>query len=103
MKKKKEETPIAPSFTAVGFIVTKAGAPCSIENISGRRKGGVLRAGVAPVAAFLKLRDARRAIKRTERCVAALRGSLVSEWAEKQAAWLFEPGDFAIVALGRQG
>jgi hypothetical protein len=104
-KKSKEEPGIAPSLTTAGFIVLKAGQPCTLENVSGKRKGGVLRplqAGQLTVM-FLKWRDARRVITRTERCVAMLRGSLVEEWARKNAGFLFEPGEFVILPLGRQG
>lgn len=104
-KKHAEEKPIAPSFVATGFLVTKANQPCTIENVSGRRKGGVLKPAhldTDTVAHFLKLRDARRAITRTDKCVRELSGSMVEDWAKARAPFLFEPGAFAIVPIGRQ-
>ncbi|MBI5771898.1 MAG: hypothetical protein HZA93_29265 [Verrucomicrobia bacterium] len=102
--------PIAASFTTAGYIVLKEGLPCTLANVSGLHKGGVLlphsagsgQAG-APVAMFLKLRDARRAIARTTRCVERLRGSMIEEWARKSVPLLFIDGNYDAVALGRQG
>lgn len=104
-KKTKVEAPIAPSFIATGFLVMKDAQPCTIENVSGRRKGGVLkpRTNEAEIIAhFLKLRDARRAIQRTENCLAELRGSMIEDWARQRAPFLFEAGKFTIQPLGRQ-
>lgn len=105
-KKPKEEKPIAPSFVATGFVVIKDTQLCTIENVSGKRKGGVLRPLVnieaEVVAHFLKRRDARRAIERTEHCAAEVRGSMIEDWAKERAPFLFEPGRFAVLPLGRQ-
>lgn len=105
-KKNSEEKPIAPSFIATGFLVVKNAQPCTIENVSGKRKGGVLKPAdleTDTVAHFLKRRDARRAIERTEHCSAELRGSMVEDWARERAPFLFVPGKFSVLALGRQG
>ncbi|MBI5689289.1 MAG: hypothetical protein HZC55_04270 [Verrucomicrobia bacterium] len=105
MKKSKEEKPLAPSFVATGFLVMKDGQPCTIENVSGRRKGGVLRPRGSEdemVAHFLKRRDARRAIDRTSACVAELRGSMIEDWARARVPALFVAGHFTIQPLGRQ-
>lgn len=105
MKKPKQEKPIAPSFVATGFLVLKDSALCTIENVSGKRKGGVLKPATVEtdvIAHFLKLRDARRAIERTKACAAALRGSMIDEWARERAPFLFVAGTFTILPLGRQ-
>lgn len=106
MKKKTTvEKPIAPSFIATGFLVTKSGHVCTIENVSGRRKGGVLKPREKPeevVAHFLKMRDARRAIARTAACLAELSGSMIEGWARERAPFLFVAGEFTILPLGRQ-
>lgn len=99
------EKPIAPSFVATGFLVTKAGQVCTIENVSGRRKGGVLKPrdrAEEVVAHFLKMRDARRAIARTAACLAEFRGSMVEDWARERAPFLFVEGEYSIAPLGRQ-
>lgn len=99
---KKDPAGIAPSFTTAGFIITQDGKPCTIANVSGMRKGGLAIPGT-PVAMFLKKRDARRAASRTARCVAALRGSMIEEWARQNCPALFAGGKFEIEPLGRQG
>ncbi|MBI5768725.1 MAG: hypothetical protein HZA93_13085 [Verrucomicrobia bacterium] len=104
-KKRAEEKPIAPSFIATGFLVVKDAQLCTIENVSGKRKGGVLRPAdveTDTIAHFLKRRDARRAIERTENCSAELRGSMIEDWARERAPFLFVAGKFSVLALGRQ-
>jgi hypothetical protein len=104
-KKPKTEKPITPSFIATGFLVMKGVSPCTIENVSGRRKGGVLKPAscVDTVAHFLKRRDAWRAINRTIACAGELRGSMIEDWAKERAPYIFEPGEYSVAALGRQG
>ena len=104
-KKTKPETGVATAFVTAGYIITQDGRPCTIANVSGMRKGGVVMpaTGEQLVAMFLKVRDAQRAKARTERCVAAFRGSLVEEWAREKVPALFAGGPFVIVPLGRQG
>lgn len=104
-KKIKTEAGVAAAFATAGYIITQDGRPCTIANVSGMRKGGVVLpvAGAQPVAMFLKPRDARRAASRTERCVVALRGSMIEEWAREKAPALFAGGPFVILPLGRQG
>ncbi len=106
MKKKTTvEARIATAFLTAGYLVALDGRPCTIANVSGLRKGGVLfpaKEGEL-VAMFLKVRDARRAKERTERCVAALRGSLIEDWMRERAPALFAGGVFTVMPLGRQG
>lgn len=105
-KKKDTDAGVHAHLVTDGFIVLKAGRACTIENVSGKKKGGVLKPVATEkelAARFLKWRDARRVIERTERCAAALRGSMIDEWARERAPFLFEPGQFTIQPLGRQG
>lgn len=97
--KKSKESPLAASLKTTGYIVTKSDRVCTLANITGSHKGGVLLPG-APVVEFLKPRDARRAIQRTERAAKALRGSLVDSWERLQP--LFAPGSFEIQPIARQ-
>ena len=53
-----------------------------------------------PVVSFHKMRDARRAIDRTERGRDSLQGSLIDTWDRIQA--LFAGGAFEIKSLGHQ-
>jgi len=101
VKKKKSETPIGPRFLTAGHLVLHGGLPCTVVNISGLRKGGLLLPG-EPVAMFGTLRDARRAITRTQSAVKHLRGSLVEEWARTKAPLLFSGGEYTLAPLGRQ-
>lgn len=67
----------------IGCIVTQGGKPCKIHNNAAKastKRGGVLTPG-SPVEMFTQARDAKRAIKRTQRVVEALRGSLLDDWA----------------------
>lgn len=99
MKAKTEEAPLSAPIKLVGYIVTQGGKPCTLANVTGGHKGGVLLPGT-PVVQFLKPRDARRAIERTERAAEALRGSLIDQWDRLQT--LFHGGAFDVKPLGRQ-
>lgn len=98
-KKSKAPGRIAASFVTSGYYVTKGGALCTLTNVSGRTKGGLLLPGT-PTVEFLKMRDARRAITRTETAAATLRTSLIREWDRVQE--LIAPGDFEVQPLVRQ-
>lgn len=98
-RKKLEEAPLAAPIALVGYIVTQGGKPCTLANVTGGHKGGLLLPG-QPVVQFLKPRDARRAIERTERAAHALRGSLVDTWDRLQS--LLHGGAFEVKQLGRQ-
>lgn len=104
-KKTKVESGLAAEFLTAGYILTQDGRPCTIANVSGMRKGGVVLPATEgqSVAMFLKVRDARRAVSRTAKCIAAFRGSMVEDWAREKAPALFTGGPFVIVPLGRQG
>lgn len=68
----------------IGQIVTQGGLPCTLYNAAQTRRGGVLvprRHAGEPVVFFGTPRDARRAITRTTRIAARLKGSLVDDWA----------------------
>jgi hypothetical protein len=99
VKKKSEEAPLSAPIKLIGYIVTQGGKPCTLANVTGAHKGGVLLPG-SPVVQFLKPRDARRAIARTERVAEALRGSLIDTWDRLQS--LLGGGAFEIKPLGRQ-
>lgn len=102
---KPKETALAAVVTTVGYIVLKGGRPCGLVNVSGLHRGGVLIAQTSdtqPAIFFLKRRDARRAISRTERCVNGLRGSMIEDWAWDKCPTLFATGEFTIVPAGRQ-
>lgn len=99
-KKPKAPGRAAASFVTSGYYVTKGGALCTLTNVSGGYKGGLLLPGT-PTVEFLKLRDARRAIERTESAATTLRTSLVRDWDRVQA--LIEPGVFEVQPLVRQG
>lgn len=103
--KKPKETTLAASIHVVAYIVLKGGRPCSLVNVSGLHRGGVLlpQAGdISPVISFLKKRDARRAVGRTQRCVDNLKGSMLEEWAWNKCPNLFATGEYAVVPVGRQ-
>ncbi|ACB76664.1 hypothetical protein [Opitutus terrae] len=97
--KHQDEHPLAAPITLVGYIVTQGGKPCTLANVTGSHKGGLLLPG-APVVQFLKPRDAKRAIARTTRAADALRGSLVDTWERLHS--LFHGGVFEVHPLGRQ-
>jgi hypothetical protein len=66
----------------IGCIVVQGGLPCTLYNAACSLRGGVLlpRRDKEPVVFFPSLRDARRAISRTQRISRALEGSLVDDW-----------------------
>lgn len=99
MPKFDKTQPLAASLVTTGYIVTKAEQVCTIVNVTGLHRGGVLLPGV-PVVEYLKKRDARRAIKRTERAAARLRGSLIDDWPRLNQ--LLAAGEFTIVPVARQ-
>jgi len=68
MPKPDKNQPLAASLVTTGYIVTKAAQVCTIVNVTGLHRGGVLLPG-SPAVECLKKRDARRAIQRTERAV----------------------------------
>ena len=105
MSKKKSKKPaafIAAVIPTEHYIVLRDDRPCSLINVSGMAKGGVLLPG-SPVVTFAKHRDAERAIERTEKARMALRSSLVSEWMCQQLPSFLDGLSFAIVGAGHQG
>jgi hypothetical protein len=88
--------------TIVGYFVTQGGLPCSIYNAAATpstKRGGVLIPG-APVAMFLKTRDANRAVARTQRVAGQLEGSLVSDWLKLSPLCSGQP--YVVVPIARQ-
>lgn len=86
----------------LGYIVTQGGYPCAIYNASARsdtKRGGVLVPGT-PVEFFTQARDAKRAIKRTERVAASLEGSLVADWIKTMPLQSGKP--YEVVPLTKQ-
>lgn len=79
----------SPPLKTVGFIVLKGTQPCALLNVSGLRRGGVLLPG-AGVVMFNKRRDARRAINRTERVIALVKGSMLEDFVRAKAPGLFD-------------
>lgn len=98
-KKRPEEKPLAATLVTTGYIVVKGERPCTLVNVTGTHKGGLLMPG-APVVAYAKPRDARRAIDRTKRVAQALRGTLIDSWERLQP--LFSPGEYKIEPIARQ-
>lgn len=76
----------SPTMDTIGHIITHGGLPCTLYNAARNQRGGVLLPVTgeddAPVVLFTTFRDARRAIKRTERVAQNLRGSLVDGWVQ---------------------
>lgn len=101
MAKKSDLTLIAAPIETIGALVTRDGAPCKLVNVSGLHRGGVLMPG-APVAFFLKLRDARRAIQRTQRVRDTLRTSLVADFLRQHVPSFLDGEAFEVVTLGKQ-
>ena len=66
----------------IGCIVTQGGLPCTLRNTALTMRGGVLlpRQHGEQVVFFGTRRDARRAIKRTERIIGKLKGTLLDGW-----------------------
>lgn len=85
-----------------GAIVTKGGVPCSLLNVSGLNRGGVLLPG-APVAMFLKPRDARRAVERSKRIAKQVTGSLIETWARERCPQIFdEKAAYEVLPIAKQ-
>lgn len=99
---KREEAFLAATIPTEHYIVVRDGQACTLINISGGRKGGVLLPGV-PVVTFAKHRDAERAIERTEAARATLRSSLVADWMAARLPSFLEGANFAVVPCGHQG
>lgn len=101
-KRKKGELPpmmIAAVILTEAHIVTRDGRPCTITNVSGLSKGGVLQPG-SPVALFTKVRDGVRAIDRTERVREILRTSLLS--GQKELEDFLAGEKFELLPCGHQ-
>lgn len=94
-----EETFVAAIIPTEFHIVTRDDKPCTLINVSGLHKGGVLLPG-SPVAAFSKPRDARRAVQRTVTAREKLRDSMLSDW--KQLKPFLSGGRFDVVPAGHQ-
>ena len=99
--KKSTEAFIAAQIELTGYLVLRDGAVCKLVNVSGSHVGGVLMPGT-PGITFLKPRDARRAIQRTENVRANIRTSLVSEWMATQMPAFLQGEKFEIFPLGKQ-
>lgn len=107
MKSRKKKSAPPPAFVAAvipteSYIVTRDDRACTLINVSGMPKGGVLLPGV-PAVTFAKHRDAERAIDRTRRARESLHGSLVSEWLSTQIPSFLDGISFEIVPIGHQG
>lgn len=100
-KAKPEELVISAHVETIGHAVLRDGQPCKLVNVSGSRKGGVLMPG-APVVSFLKVRDAERAIERTERVRRTLRGSLVADWLRELVPSFLAGEQFTVVSIAKQ-
>lgn len=100
-KAAKPEALICAHVVIVGHAVFRDGQACKLVNVSGSHKGGVLLPGV-PLITFLKVRDAERAIERTERVRHSMRTSLVSEWIRSQVPSFLEGSKFTVEPVGRQ-
>ena len=92
---------IAAHVVTVGHLVLRDGLPCKLVNVSGSRKGGVLMPGV-PVISFLKVRDAERAIERTEQVRDSLSTSLVAEWMRAMMPSFLNGEKFAVAPIAKQ-
>lgn len=98
----KPEPFVAAAIPTENHIVTRDGRPCTLINVSGMAKGGVLIPG-SPIVTFAKCRDAARAIERTIVVREKLSSSLVSEWMTKQIPSFLSGKKFEIVPAGHQG
>lgn len=83
-----------------GYIVTKGGKSCSLLNVSGLKRGGVLLPG-GPVIMFLKPRDARTAISRTKRVAGQIVGSMLEDWVRDRCSELLDSQPYEIQPLVR--
>jgi hypothetical protein len=99
----------------VGYFVTFGTTPCAFRNVSGSYRAGILvpvsnpagkdrKGNPAPTAFFSKLRDVRRAVRRSEETAAELQAkqSLIGEWAREHVPSYFLPSDFHIHSLAKQ-
>jgi hypothetical protein len=85
-----------------GYIVTKGCELCSMLNVSGLSRGGILLPG-KPVVFFTKPRDARRAISRSKRIAKQVAGSLIEPWARERCPQIFdESTGYAVVPVAKQ-
>lgn len=85
-----------------GYLVTKGGALCTVLNVSGMSRGGVLLPGKPPVM-FLKQRDCRRAVGRSERVAKQITGSLIEPWARERCPQIFdESAAYEILPVAKQ-
>jgi len=85
-----------------GYFVLKGGAPCSLLNVSGLNRGGVLLPG-EPVMLFLKPRDARRAVDRSKRIAKQVTGSLIETWARERCPQIFdESAAYTVIPVAKQ-
>ena len=66
----------------IGHIVTQGGLPCTLYNaaLTPSRRVLVPAQDAEPVVFYATPRDAKRAISRTTRIAAQLKGSLVENW-----------------------
>lgn len=102
---KKQQAEIAPYVAAIipteTHIVTRGGRPCTLINVSGGHKGGVLIPG-SPVISFTQVRDARRAVERTKLVQKKVCGSLVEDYFRQQIPSLLDADAFEILPVGHQ-
>lgn len=104
--RKKAEAPeafVAAVILTECYIVTRDRQPCTLINVSGMHKGGVLVPG-APVVTFSKPRDARRAMQRTEATREKLSDGMpeVVAWLRERFPDFLEGSKFEVVPCGHQ-
>ncbi|MES2697265.1 MAG: hypothetical protein V4773_27620 [Verrucomicrobiota bacterium] len=100
-KTQPQEMFVAAVVSTESHVVTRDGKVCTLINVSGFHKGGVLQPG-SPAVMFDKPRDARRAVVRTIRAREKLRGSLVSQWLLEQLPSFIDGEKFEVVPCGYQ-
>lgn len=84
------------------YFVTKGNVPCTLLNVSGLARGGVLMPGL-PVMMFTKKRDADRAVERSDRIAENITGTLIEAWARERAPQIFDKSEsYVIVPLAVQ-
>lgn len=84
------------------YIVTKRGLPCALTAVLQTQRAGILLPAQSEIQVFKRRRSAKAALKRTEKCRAHLRGSLVRDWLiEKhpQVRELLTDGEFAVIPI----
>lgn len=88
----------------VGYYVTKGEKPCTFKNVTGSYRSGILVPAKReePAAFFNKIRDARRAVRRSESAAKLVVGSIVEEWAKSHSPSYFDGTPFEILPLGKQ-